>query len=1054
MVRFRILLSVVLSLGMSVSYAVAQTPSGTIGGRVTDPQGAVVGSSDVTVTNESTNVSHAIKTNNDGLYTVPLLPPGSYSISVTTPNFKKELRSGVVLQIGQSLDLSFQLTVGSANETVSVTSEEPLTATESAAVGTVIDNQKVVEIPLNGRQFYNLAVLVPGVMPPVQNSGLSFRGGFNVAGQIETANYATLDGFNDMDAGVSAPSVRPSIDDIQEFKIYSGTFEAEFGHAVGGQLVVTTKSGTNSYHGNVYEFIRNQMFDAVNYFTAKGFKPSLKRNQFGGTFGGPLKRDKVFFFLNYEGLRFRNQFTAQSTVPNSTLLGGNFTSAAPLKTPTGYDPRVVQGNIINPQYMTPAQLQAYTVGKALLAFYPTIATGGANNYTFSAVNSENSNQYALHLDATVNASNSVYATLNYFNDPTTTPNNPLCSGALIPGFGCYVGLTTQLYGGGWTHIFTPNVINTLRGGYQRLVQPRISLDAAVPFDNTYGIPAFFDPSVPDNQGVPFTNITGYATYGGPTNLPQNRGDNTYDYGDTLLYNHGAHTMKAGVEYTRTLANALIVNSGRGQFVFQGTYTGNPLADSLLGLPTTSSRAPTAPVYHARYSYLAGFAQDTWKITRRLTVNYGLRWETFTPVTDKNGLIVSFNLTTQTTIQPGVNGQPAHVYHAYNNAWGPRLGLNYRPFNTDSTVVHSGFGITYDAPIVLNGFTGLLTAYPLRLSQTFQGTAAAPLSFPNPYAGNGQPSIAPQGINPNFKPPMNIAYSLGVQQQLSKSTVMDLSYQGSESSYLTDAVNINEARTPQATNAAGIAARPYSAYSTVTYTQPFSHSSYNALYAKLEERMTNGLTFLAAYTWSKSLDNATNSPQDYYNLSAEKGLSAFDVRHRFVASPVYRLPFGRGGRYWTDGKTAQIIGGWELAANIALQTGTPVTPVLGANLSNNGKTTGDRPNVIGNPNNGPKSVAPGSTWANVKAFALPTASTYGNAPRGSIASPAYRNADLNVARTFTLPHEMDLQFRAEFFNVFNHPNFGLPNVTFGTTSFGTISSALDPRDTQFALKLNF
>ena len=660
----------------------------------------------------------------------------------------------------------------------------------------------------------------------------------------------------------------------------------------------------------------------------------------------------------------------------------------------------------------------------------------------------------LHLDGTINDKNSVYATLNYFNDPTTTPNNPLCSGALIPGFGCFVGLTTQLYGGGWTHIFTPNVINIVRGGYQRLVQPRLSLDANIPFDTTYGIPAFFDPTVPNNQGIPFTNITGYATYGGPTNLPQNRGDSTYDYGDTVIYTHGAHSVKAGVEYTRTLANALIVNSGRGQFVFQGTYTGNPLADALLGLPTTAARAPTAPVYHARYTYIAGYAQDTWKVLRNLTLNYGLRWETFTPVTDKNNLMVSFDLPSHTTIESGANGVPSHLYHAFNNNWGPRLGMNYRPFNTESTVVHSGFGITYDAPIVLNGFTGLLTAYPLRLSQTFQGTSAAPLSFPNPYAGNGQPTITPQGINPHFRPPMNIAYSFGVQQQLGRSTVMDVSYQGSESAYLTDAININQATAPQTTNAAGIAARPYKGYNTVTYTQPFSHSTYNALYAKLEERMSGGLTFLVAYTWSKSLDNVTSTPQDYYNLAAEKGLSTFDARNRFVASPVYKLPFGYSGKFLTNGVVGQIVGGWELAGNVALQNGTPVTPILGSNVSNNGKTTGDRPNVIGNPNKGPKSIKPGSTWVNIKAFSAPATSTYGNARRGVISSPSYMDADVNVARTFTLPREMALQFRAEFFNAFNHPNFGLPNVTFGTSNFGTISSALDPRDIQFALKLNF
>ena len=615
-------------------FAKAQSPTGTIDGRIVDPQGAVVEGAEVTVTSASTNVAHAVKSNHDGLYTVPLLPPGTYSISVATPNFKTEQRSDVTLQIGQTISLDFGLSVGSASETVQVTSEEPITSTESAAVGQVIDNEKIVEIPLNGRQFYSLATLVPGVMPPVQNSGLSFRGGFNVAGQQETANYSTLDGFNNNDAGVSAPSVRPSVDDIQEFKIYTGTYEAEFGHAVGGQLVVTTKSGGNAYHGDLYEFIRNQLFDAKNFFTAPGFKPSLKRNNFGGTFGGPIKKDKLFFFFNYEGLRLRNQFTAATTVPTATQIGGNFTGSAALKTPTGYNPLAVANNIINPAYLTASQLAAYNVGKALLAFYPTDNTPGGGNYTFSAVNQENSNQYALRLDNNINAKNTVYATLNYFNDPVITPNNPLCSGALIPGFGCSVGLTTQLYGGGWTYVVSPNLINTVRGGYQRLRQPRLSLDANIPFDATYGIPAFFDPNVPNNQGVPFTSITGYATYGGPTNLPQDRGDSTYDYGDTVLYSKGAHSFKFGTEYTRTLANALIVNSGRGSFTFQGTYTGNALADALLGLPSVATRAPTAPKYHARYTYIAGFAQDAWKVAPNLTVNYGLRWETFTPITEE------------------------------------------------------------------------------------------------------------------------------------------------------------------------------------------------------------------------------------------------------------------------------------------------------------------------------------------------------------------------------------------------------------------------------------
>ena len=333
--------------------------------------------------------------------------------------------------------------------------------------------------------------------------------------------------------------------------------------------------------------------------------------------------DKAFFFFNYEGLRLRQQVVQNTGVPTPTLLSGNFTGAAALRVPFGYDPRAVQGNIINPQYLTASQLQAYTVGHALLAFYPVAPTG---IYNFSAVTAENSNQYAMRLDSNLNAKNNIFVTLNYFNDPVTSPGNTLCPGPGVSGFGCIVGLTTQLYGGGWTHVFTPNVINTLRAGYQRLNQPRTSLDSNVNFNQQYGIPAFNDPTIPNNGGVPYTLIAGYASLGDPPNLPQNRRDNTYDFGDTIIVNRGAHSFKAGAEYTRVLANSLLVATGRGAFNFQPYYTGNSLADAELGLPALAQQTPTAPLLHARNSYIGAFIQDTWKVTRNLTANYGLRWD--------------------------------------------------------------------------------------------------------------------------------------------------------------------------------------------------------------------------------------------------------------------------------------------------------------------------------------------------------------------------------------------------------------------------------------------
>jgi hypothetical protein len=1082
---FIVILTLCLPALMLCLPVMAQSTTGTIGGRVVDSQGAVVGGAAVTVTSTTTNVAHAAQTNHDGLYTVPLLQPGTYMVSVVTPNFRKEIRNNITIQIGQTLDLDFNLSVGATTETVTVTTGAPLVQTQSAAVGTVIDNQKVLEIPLNGREFYSLATLVPGVMPPVINSSLSYRGGFNVAGQNETSNYDTLDGINNLDLGISGPSVRPSVEDIQEFKLYSGETEAEYGHNIGGELVVTTKSGGNAFHGDIYEFIRNQIFDAKNYFTPPSVKLSLKRNDYGGTLGGPVIKNKMFFFFSFEGLRLSNQYVALATLPTTEQISGNFTGAAPLNIPTGYNPLAFAGNIINPALLTgPGQMTAYTVGKALLSYYPAVTSPTGSNYTYSAVNTEDSEVYGLRLDNAISAKDSTYVTLNYFNDPEVTPNNPTCASPLIPGFDCITGLNTQLYGGGWTHIFTPNIINTLTAGFQRLNQPRRTQDSDIPFDSTYGIPAFtetgtgYDNNVPNNQGIPSTAITGYQTFGGPTNLPQDRRDNTYDYLDTVLWNKGDHSFKFGIEYTRYLDSALLVSDGRGVFTFQGTYTGNPVADALLGLPTVATRVPTAPIVHGKQTYIAGFIEDSWKVFPNLTFNYGLRWEENTPFTSGNNQIDTFNLAgAGTPIVACANGVPCHVFHANNKDFGPRLGLSYRPFKNDGTVVQAGFGINYDFSYSFGNISSLETAYPSRDSETFDGTVAAPLSLPNPFSGNASVALNPVGISPTYKYPMNIGYTFGVEQKLGPNTVATFTYQGSETAHESNSYNINQA-TPQSTAAAGNAARPYHNWNTISYTYPRAHADYNALYVKLQQNLSHGLTFLASYTWGKAQDDLTTAqPQDIYNFHAEKGLSPFDTRNRFVASPVYQLPWGAGREYLTHGWVSDIVGDWEIAGQIAIQDGTPVTPILGANVSNNGKTTGDRPFVQGDPNSGPHHLG---EWFNVfdynypnavlssfpgTTIVPPTPGPYGNARRDSINSPGYADADINIARNFVLPRKMSLQFRAEFFNALNHPQFGLPGATFtgftknATTgvvsaagSFGQVTSANDGRDVQFALKL--
>jgi hypothetical protein len=1088
-------LSLVIALTLCLP-AMAQSTTGTISGRVIDPQGAVVPGAAVTVTSTTTNVAHAVTTNQDGLYAVPLLLPGEYTISVVTPSFRKEVRNNLTLQIGQVLETDFNLSVGTTTETVTVSTAAPIIQTQSAAVGAVVDQQKIEEIPLNGRQYYSLGMLVPGAMPPAYNSSLSYRGGINLAGQQEISTFYTLDGLNNQDTVVNSPTVVPSVEDIQEFKIYTGVdFEAEYGHQVGGNIVVTSRSGGNAYHGDIYEFLRNQIFDAKNFFQNNGTKLSYKRNDFGGTFGGHIIPNKMFFFFSAEFLILHNQYTALSTIPDAAQIGGNFTGEAPLIAPTGYDPGVINttNNSINVAAMTPAQVAAYNVGAALLSYYPVVTASGANNYTFNAPATAQSKDYQVRFDNDYNAKNTSYATLNWYTFPQTTPGNVTCSASSIPGFDCHTSVINQLYGGGWTHIFTPNVINNLVVGYNRDDAPRSAVDNTIPFDSTWNIPTFQNPAISgDGGGVPFTSINGFSTYGTATNLTQIVIENTYDFNDNVLWNIGSHSFTFGGEYTLIRVNSLQVNYAAGEFIFNGTYTGNPVADALLGLPTEAQRNNQAnATEHLDTKYIAGFAEDSWKITPSLTLNYGVRWEGNTPFTSGNTEGGGFNFTTGTPFTYGANGISPHFWHAYNNGWGPRLGLSYRPFKSDRTVLQAGFGTSYDS-IPTNSALNVESSYPERVQQNTFGSAAAPISLPNPWPNISTVSgAAVQGVSPHMRPAQANAYTLGVEQKLTQSIVLTLNYQGQETAHIYQNINLNQSL-PQLTAALGNSSRPYSLYSTASQLTARGHANYNALYAKLQQNMNHGLSYLISFTYGKTEDDAElegGTVQNIHDFKSEKGLAAYDVRHRLVASPVYELPFGPGRQFLNQGWASRIVGNWEVAGEIALQNGTPVNPEDGANVSNNGETSGDRPFVTGNPNNFHHHIA---EWFNVLDYNYqnvvaappvasnqqlnsfpgvtvvpPTPQPYGNARNGSIQSPGYEDVDLNVARTFALPRKMSMQFRAQFYDAFNEPQFEQPSGTFtgftknATTgvvsakgSFGKVTQANGARNIEFALKLFF
>jgi hypothetical protein len=1048
----------------------SQTPTATITGIVKDPSGSIIADAKVAVRNVNTNIVHNVLTGRSGEYTVPLLPVGQYEVTVEAVGFQKQVQSGITLQVDQVARLDFNLSVGQATQILEVTSQAPITQTDSSEVGQVVDNRKVVEMPLNGRQFYSLATLVPGAYPPVQNSTLSFRGGINVAGSSEISNNFTLNGFYNNDANVSAPNVRPSIDNIQEFKLLTGVYPAEYGYGSGGQVVVTTKSGGNQFHGSLFEYVRNSYMDARNFFLSPTVAtPPFKRNQFGGTLGGPVKKDKTFFFFSYEGLRLRQDIESLATVPLTPFRSGDFSA---LRTPI-YQPGVFNnrrpvpypGNIIPSSQINP-------IGAALLGYYPAptypTAFGAApsNNYLFSEIRRETMNEYALRLDHSFNQKDSLSVTMNYFDDPTFEPSNTLCSARVLPRFGCYTNQTSQLYGATYTHVFTPALVNELRGGMGRLVQPRTMEDTDINFNQQWGLNAFFG-SAPDNTGVPPATITSYSTIGGATNLPQKRYDNHYVLGDALIWTHDKHTIKFGADIMSYRVSDYFVSNGLGSYSFtSGTPTaagrptsGYALADVLLGLPFQTTRNPTAPRFYNESSAIGLFVQDDFKISPRLTLNYGLRWELNTPVTEKYDNQSNFDPSTATVFLAGQNGRPDNLYGTRWNNFAPRFGFSWQPFSDSKTVIRGGAGIFYNFQTAGNGLLALQYQYPIRNLQTLTSTLASSISLSNPFVGNSGSSITLTAIDYNFKTATVNEWSFGIQREIAPSLVVELTYFGTKGTHLPINRNINQ---PRPSGGTATLPRPFPSFANVTWIESTGNSDFNSLQAKVEKRYSGGLSFLASFTWGRSIDNgngiststaaSSTSPQDSLNLAGERGRSDFDVKYRFVLSPVYELPFGPGKPFVQHGLLSKIIGGWQLSALFTASTGTPLTPYY--TPDNSGTLNNhDRPNVTPglDVNSGPKTP---EQWFNVGAFTAAPVGTFGNAGRNIINGPSLVNLDTSLVRNFKIKERANFSLRGQFYNTLNHPNFNYPNAQFGTAAFGTVVSAQDPRELEIAARLTF
>jgi outer membrane receptor protein involved in Fe transport len=1055
-------------------FATGQVTTGTLLGTVRDSASASVQGASVTVTNLQTGASRSVSSGSEGEYIINLLPVGSYSVRVEHAGFQTEERPSVELQINSRVRLDFGLQVGSVSEKVDVQGIAPLLDTDTAESGEVIENRRVTELPLNGRQFIQLALLTAGVVPEVKgtlSSTLALSGqSANANGTRFEDNVFLLDGVSIRDEIYERLTVSPSIDAIEEFKVHTSNYSAEFGGHGGAQINISTKSGTNTWHGTAYEFLRNAVLDAKNFFDGTE-KPPFRQNQFGVSLGGPIQRSKTFVFGNYEGSRIFKGITLGAALPTEDMQKGIFTGMGPIINPATGLPF--------PNDQIPDSSIAPFAKAILEKVPPPTSPGLGRNFTGFGNRDLSGDQFTARVDHTFSNTNSVFGRFIFSNVDDLEPypaTVDLSSGSPLPppGFG---QLTTQRSRNltlQYTHVFDPNFLNQFRFGYNYLDAGQKPENSNVDFVTEFGFQGTNPP--PLGAGYPSMVIPGFSTLGDATTKLFTR-NNVYSFIDDVVRNFGKHSLKFGGNYTKSLVRTAFVFNTAGQYKFLGVFTGNPFADFLLGYPSVATALTGNPTLHGVGYRVGAYLQDDWRVNSRLTLNLGVRYDINSRFREKDGKMANFAPEIGGFVIPG---SPGHINPAadfgrfpgvpfktsselgypdqltnndYNN-FAPRIGFSYSP--AQGLVLRGGFGIFYNTGL-LGGRFGIMGFNPpftgLELFLNFNPTAPipAPVSLGNPATN----VVLGQGPAKNLPDAYLQQWNFSVEKQIGN-FMFESEYIGSRGIHL-DGTTLPNQPAPGGTPRWPILGVD------LEIAAPAFDSWYHGLVLRSERRYSHGLVLSASYTFSKSLDTGGGSlsnfsdehsgaPQNSADIAAEKGRSAFDTKHRFVLNAVYELPIGQGKALFssTQRVVEKIIGGWQLSSILVAQAGRPETPLLTTDQSQTGAFS-DRPNIIGDPDRGPKTI---NEWFDVNAFQLQPLGQFGTAGRGVITGPGYAALDLGVAKFTSISERVNLEFRVESFNLLNRPNFDLANRQFGTPTFGQIFSANDPRELQFALKLHF